>query len=105
MIDFTTATDRLSWLAYRADWRIRYKDATQDIRDLKREIAGHRTLRRELGTAGVSHQYAADSLQVGLWRLRRDASRLMAELDAAKEHKAKLMAAKAEEAAGTQLAA
>jgi hypothetical protein len=46
-----------------------------------------------------------DSLQVGLWRLRRDASRLMVELDAAKEHKAKLMAAKAEEAAGTQLAA
>lgn len=98
MIDYTTTTDRASWIAYRADWRVRYKEATQAIRDLKREIAGHRALRRELGTAGDQHRYAADSLQVGLWRLRRNASRLMTELDSAKKHKVKMMAAKADEA-------
>ena len=97
MTDYTTIADRASWVAYRADWRVRYKAATLAIRELKREIAGHRALRRELGSAGESHRYAADGLQLGLWRLRRNASMLMTELDSAKEHKAKTMAAKADE--------
>lgn len=102
MIDITTIADRLSWVAYRADWRLRYKQASDDVRACKREIAGHRALRRELGQAGDEHRHKADGLQCGLWSLRRDASRLMVELDKAKEHKVKLMTAKAEE---TQLAA
>jgi chromosome segregation ATPase len=97
-IDITTISDRTSWLAYRADWRRRYKEASEAIRSLKREIAGHRAKRRELGDAGKSHEYAADNLQSGLLRLRLNANWLMQELTDAKEHKAAIMAAKASEA-------
>ena len=96
MTDFTF-TDRASWIAFRADWRARYKEATATIRATKGEIAGHRRLRRELGEAGERHRYAADGMQ---WRLRRerDAARyLMERLDAAKERKAEMMAAKTDE--------
>ncbi len=105
MTDHTTVTDRLTWLAYRADWRRRYKEATLAIRSVKGEIARHRRLRRELGTEGVSHQYAADSLQCGLWIKRRDARWLMDELTEAKKHKAELLAARAEAADQAPLAA
>lgn len=91
MTDFNF-DDRTSWLAYRADWRLRYKAASEAIRSTKREIAEHRRLRRELGAAGASHTHAADSLQYGLARQRVHASSLMRELDAAKEQKAEMMA-------------
>lgn len=93
-IDITTIADRISWVAYRADWRRRYKEASEDIRSVKREVAGHRTLRRELGSEGETHRRTADYLQSGLWRLRRDANDLMVELNDAKEHKARIMAEK-----------
>lgn len=38
MTDITTITDRASWLAYRADWRKRYRQASQDVRDVKRDM-------------------------------------------------------------------
>lgn len=98
----TTITDRLSWVAFRADWRARYKLASQDIRDVKRVVAHHRAKRREFGMEADDHRRMADSHQSGLWRLRRDANALMQELDAAKELKAKTMAEMAEAATTDQ---
>lgn len=88
----TTFTDRASWLAYRADWRARYKEITADIRATKAEMARHRRMRRELGTAGEGHRHAADGMQCGLSRERAVASAMMRELDRAKERKAEMMA-------------
>ena len=87
-----TFHDRLTWIAFRADWRARYKTVSADIRAVRREIGEHRTKRRELGSAGEDHRRAADSLQSGLWVRTREANRMMIELDLAKKLKAKQMA-------------
>lgn len=100
-IDTATITDRISWVAYRADWRRRYKEASEAIRAVKREIAKHRAIYREFGNDCISHRYAADGMQWDLRRKREVASRLMDELNEAKEHKAAIMAAKAEASEAT----
>lgn len=38
MTDITTITDRASWIAYRAEWRRRYRQASQNVRDVKRDM-------------------------------------------------------------------
>jgi len=92
----TDINDRVSWLSYRADWRMRYKEISQKIRARRLEIAEHRRKRREFGLSADHHRHAADGLQCGLWVMRRDANALMGELGEAKERKAALIAARDE---------
>jgi len=91
-MDTNTFHDRITWLAFRADWRTRYKAISADIRAIRREIGEHRAKRRALGTAGENHRHAADSLQSGLWWRSREANAMMIELADAKELKATQMA-------------
>lgn len=91
MPDFSF-NDRISWLAYRSEWRTRYLEAADAIRATKREIANHRAQRRLLGEAGNSHLIAADRLQHGLRYQRDIANDLMIELNEAKEVKDKQIA-------------
>lgn len=93
-MNIDTIRDRDTWLAFRADWRARYKEVSADIRSVRREIASHRAQRRALGTAGEQHRYAADSLQSGLWWRKAQANDMMLQLAEAKELKAELMAAR-----------
>lgn len=82
------ATDRTTWLAFRADWRLRYAQASEDVREAKR------TLR---ATYAAGRDASGD--QSSLHYTRVAANRLMVELDKAKEAKAKRMADEAEPAA------
>lgn len=91
-MDTNTFHDRITWLAFRADWRTRYKALSAEIRAIRREIGEHRAQRRALGTAGDSHRRAADSLQSGLWWRSRKANAMMIELAEAKKLKAAQMA-------------
>lgn len=89
----TAIVDRTSWLAYRADWRIRYAKASEDVREAKRTL-------REAYARGNE----ASGPQGSLHYRRVAANRLMVELDKAKEAKAKRMA-EAKEAGTTARAA
>ena len=93
-MDIDIIRDRNTWLAFRADWRTRYRQISAEIRSVRREIAGHRAQRRALGTAGEQHRYAADSLQSGLWWRKAQANDMMLQLAEAKELKAELLAAR-----------
>lgn len=77
-----TFTDRATWLAFRADWRARYKAQSEEIRLIKREMASRKGLDNS-------------SLQSNLHYLRRRANQMMVELNEAKEFKAQQFAARA----------
>jgi len=83
----TAIADRTSWLAFRTDWRLRYVQASEDVREAKR------TLR---ATYAAGRDASGD--QSALHYVRVAANRLMLELDKAKEAKAERMAEAAEEA-------
>ena len=73
-------TDRDTYLAYRADWRAKYKAQTKKIRDLKAEhVAEMRS-----GKGGYSH--------LSLIGARKEANRMMLERTAATEFKNQQMA-------------
>ena len=69
-----TFTTRETYLAYRADWRAKYKVLSQEIRDLKRQMFTTKGL-------DVSEE------QSKLYYLRVRANKMMLELEAAKEFK------------------
>jgi ABC-type tungstate transport system permease subunit len=80
-----TFTDRATWLAYRADWRARYKAQSQEIRATK-------ALMKAANDLG---QYSeASRLQSKLSSQRYWANQLMLELNEAKEFKAAQFAAR-----------
>lgn len=83
-----TFTTRDEYLAYRADWRARYKAQTQEIRLIKRQMV-------ERYTKGFNNS----SYQSNLHYLRRRANEMMVELQEAKEFKNKQMAEAIAEAA------
>lgn len=78
-----TFSDRDTWLAYRAEWKAKYRNQSDLIRGIKRE------LREEV------MQERASNLQSQLHYARIKANELMKELNAAKEFKAQQFAAKA----------
>lgn len=91
-------SDRLTWLAWRADWRLRYAAASEAVRAEKRVIAG---LRADWRTTTDEQErtrigYRADVLQSYLLRTRDHANDLMLERTAANEYKAKQLAARSE---------
>lgn len=75
-----TFSNRDTWLAYRAEWKARYKNQSEAIRALKRQMSSMK------GQDTSSEQYQ-------LFRLRREANQMMVELNEAKEFKAQQMAA------------
>lgn len=87
-------TDRTAWLAFRADWRLHYADASEDVREAKR------TLR---ATYAAGRDASGDQSSLHYYRVA--ANRLMVELDKAKEAKAERMAAAAGKAQPTAKAA
>lgn len=83
MIDYIeiAITDRRSWLAYRADWRVRYAKASEAVRSAKRTL--HATY-----AAGDE----ASCQQASLHYQRVAANKLMIELNKAKDAKTVRMA-------------
>jgi len=69
-----TFSDRETWLAYRADWKARYKAQSEKIRALKRKMASMKG-------------QDTSSEQSSLYVLRRTANDMMVELMEAKEFK------------------
>ena len=89
-----TITDRSSWLAYRADWRLRYAEASEDVRSVKRSMREAVDLRR--GGASESEIDRIDHSLMPSYQSRRELHRvrarlLMKELDDAKEQKNSLL--------------
>jgi len=88
-----TFTDRLSWVAWRADWRARYAEASQLIRAAKREAAELHVARRGESEAGRRPiDYRISSIQENLPYLRRAANTLMIERTEATAHKNEMLA-------------
>jgi len=85
MTNFTFTT-REEYLAYRADWRARYKAQSEKIRAVKRQLASLK---------GQDTSY----VQSSLYLLRRTANEMMVELTEAKEFKNAQLAARQAEAA------
>lgn len=81
-----TFNSRETYIAYRADWRVRYKAQSEEIRIIKRKMAA----RKEKSNAG---------LQSNLHYLRQRANQMMIELNEAKEFKNEQLAAAVAEAA------
>lgn len=75
---------RETYLAYRADWKVRYRVASQDIRDTKAAI-------REANALGYHN--SASGHQSTLVAERKAANELMKELAEAKEFKNQQLAA------------
>lgn len=82
-----TFTTREEYLAYRSEWRTKYKEITQRIRSLKKEH--------------LEEQRAGKGGYVGsrLRQTRREAHQMMLELEAAKEFKNAQLATCQQEAA------
>lgn len=101
-IDIKTITDRTTWIAFRAEWRADYRNASDDIkavkRDMRRLVADRRSGTRAADVIDArmsSNQY---DREMG----RREANRLMKRLEEAKKHRDALLASgrsKAAEAA------
>lgn len=90
----TNFDSRETWLSYRADWKLRYKEASEDVRATKRELQAGTAARRTAPDEATRERIdeAASSLQSTLHYRRRTASALMQELETAKERKAELLA-------------
>lgn len=82
-----TFTTREEYLAYRAEWRAKYKEITLKIRSLKKEHLAE----QRAGKGG----YAGFHLR----QTRALANQMMLELEAAKEFKNAQLAARQQEAA------
>lgn len=92
MTDITTITDRASWIAYRAEWRRRYRQASQDVRDVKRDmralVADWRA--GTIGSAVLDERMSYR--QMDRHAARGVARDMMDELDEAKERRDALLA-------------
>jgi hypothetical protein len=92
MTDLTTITDRASWLAFRADWRMRYRQASQDVRDVKRDM---RALVADWRTGTIGSDALDERMsyrQIDRHAARGVARNMMDELDEAKERRDALLA-------------
>jgi hypothetical protein len=86
-VSVDTITDRLSYVAWRADWRARYAAASQEIRDTKRELVRTRAdwRRNAPNPKPNSYEYQVNTLIENLPWLRRKANLLMRERTGATE--------------------
>lgn len=89
-----TISDRASWLAYRADWRLRYAKASESVRKTKRTMRDA-VARRRGGASQAEINEIDHSImprcQANREMKRASARRLMLELDAAKEQRDELL--------------
>ena len=76
-----TIVDRLSYVAWRTDWRARYAAASKTVRTAKRDLVSKRAAwRRNLpSTDTESYEYRINSLIENMPWLRRKARILMTE--------------------------
>ena len=91
-----TIADRASWLAYRADWRLRYAKASESVRKTKQTMRD--AVARRRGGASQAEINKIDhsimpSCQADREMHRACARRLMLELDAAKEQRDEILEA------------
>ena len=84
-------TDRLSWLAWRENWRVRYGEASEEIRAIKREMAQIHALHRQWGGISNAKKNKLHELTYKLRMLRPGANKLMIERIEANEYKASLL--------------
>lgn len=106
-ITIDTIVDRVSFVAWRTDWRARYADASETIRATKRELVRVRAdWRRNAPNASPnSYEYQANSLIEHMPWLRRKANALMLERTAATDHRRAMFAEAAEAASVAAIAA
>jgi hypothetical protein len=106
-ISVDTIVDRLSFVAWRSDWRARYAIASQDVRDIKRELVRiHADWRRNAPNPGPkSYEYQINSLNEHLPWVRRQANLVMRERRAGTDRRDALLAAAIEAAAPATIAA
>jgi hypothetical protein len=90
--------DRLSYLAYRRDWRAAYAVASQDVRDVRRTMRQEVALRRQGGRESELARIDArmSSHQSDLHEASTTARNLMMCLGMAKARRDKLLAARDE---------
>ena len=91
-----TITDRTSWLAWRADWRLRYAEASEEVRAVKRAMRDAVAVRRS-GPGKAEVERIDHTLMPGLQSSRENrrwkARRLMKELESAKARRDELISA------------
>ena len=93
-IDIQKITDRASFLAFRTEWRRLYADASNHVREVKREMRGLVEGRRN-GTVEANHAETTLSYrQYDRHMARVSARELMELLDEAKERRDELVARK-----------
>ena len=97
-IDFTT---RESYVAYRAEWRLQYREASEAVRQAKRDLVAAHAERRAAQTDKERERIGDEqsSLQYHLHMRRVSARDMMVQLGKAKERKDALMAALREQKA------
>lgn len=80
-IDIETIVDRTTYLAWRADWRRRYAEASEDVRATKRELVRAMTDLRTNAPRidGRTHEYRIDACRLALPGLRHAAHVIMSE--------------------------
>lgn len=102
-----TIVDRISYVAWRTDWRTRYAIASQIVRDAKRDLRRVRSdWRHNVPNANPnSYEYQANSLIERMPWLRRQANILMKERTAATQHRDALITAAAEARSASPVAA
>jgi hypothetical protein len=106
-IAIDTIVDRVSFVAWRTDWRARYAAASETIRAAKRELVRVRAdWRRNAPNASPdSYEYQANSLIENMPWIRRKANALMIERTAATDRRESLFAEAAEAAPVAAIAA
>lgn len=106
-IAIDTIVDRISFVAWRSDWRARYAIASQHVRDAKHELVRIRAdWRRNAPNPGPnSYEYQINSLNERLPWLRRQANIVMRERRDGTDRRDALFAAAAETTAPTAIAA
>lgn len=98
-IDIQTITDRATWLAFRAEWRAEYRNASDDIKAVKRDmrllVADRRSGAKPADVVDARMSSNQFEREMG----RREANRLMKRLETAKKHRDALLASRNDEAA------
>jgi hypothetical protein len=94
-IAIDTIADRLSYVAWRTDWRDRYAAASEHVRDAKRELVRIRAAwRSNVANDGTrSWEFQINSLNEDLPYRRRRANDLMVERQEATDRRDELMEA------------
>lgn len=93
-IDIKTITDRTTWIAFRAEWRADYRNASDDIRAVKRDMRRLVAERRSGARSDEDVDTRMSSNQFDREMGRREANRLMKRLEEAKRHRDALLASR-----------